>query len=320
MSDTHQKRVMFFGMMVLVTLMATACATSRDSALSQTDEQLLAGKTQGDFKAAVAEGDALWAERLDQSRLEGAIARWEAASDISTEGLSEEERRAELYDLQLKLTRGYYFMADAHLRLSGDAEEDDALKEKMKVFFNKGVSASEKALAIYSPEFGKAVRHDTPWPEAIKLLDKGGAPALYWYATNMGKWALLEGLGTILSHKDNIKAIMDMIESKDPSYYYGGAFRYFGAYYAKLPSFAGRDMDKSKSYFEKSIDKAPTYLATYVLKAELYATGVEDRDEFKKQIDFVLAFDLDSAPDIRPENEFEQRKARVLLGKMDDLF
>jgi hypothetical protein len=57
-----------------------------------------------------------------------------------------------------------------------------------------------------------------------------------------------------------------------------------------------------------------------VLYAELYATGVEDKEDFKKKIDFVLNFDLGSAPDLRPENTFEQRKARILLGKMDDLF
>ena len=44
------------------------------------------------------------------------------------------------------------------------------------------------------------------------------------------------------------------------------------------------------------------------------------RKQLKKKIDFVLNFDLGSAPDLRPENTFEQRKARILLGKMDDLF
>jgi hypothetical protein len=293
---------------------------SRDSALAKTDEQLLTGKAAGDFEKTVAEADALWADRMDQSNVEAALVKWEEAAGIATQNLSEDERRDALFNIHVSLTRGYYFLADTHLRLSGDVEEDDALKEKMKNTFNKGVTASEKAVAIYSPEFSKAIRNDTAFPEAIKLLDKGAIPALYWYSTNLGKWALIEGLATILSHKDNIKAIMDKIESENPEFYHGGAFRYFGAYWSKLPSFAGRDMDKSKAYFQKSIERAPNYLATYVLYAELYATGVEDKDDFQKKIDFVLKFNLDSAPDVRAENEFEQRKARVLLGKMDDLF
>ncbi len=306
--------------MMVAMLLASGCATSRDSALSQTDEQLLAGKAQGDFLNAIAEGDALWAERIDQGKLEGAIGKWEAAVEISAEGMSQEDRRKALYETFVKLTRAYYFLADAHQRMSGDSAEDDALKEKMKVTFNKGVTNAEKAMAIYSPEFGKAIRHDTPWPEAIKLLDKGAVPALYWYATNMGKWALLEGIATILSHKDNIKAIMDQVEAQDPTFFYGGSYRYFGAYYAKLPSFAGRDMDKSKLYFDKSIADSPNYLATHVLYAELYATGVEDKAAFKATLEEVVAFDLSKAPEVEPENAFEQKKARELLSKIDDLF
>ena len=62
------------------------------------------------------------------------------------------------------------------------------------------------------------------------------------------------------------------------------------------------------------------YLATRVLLASMNATKAENAALFKEHLDAVLAFDLDSRPDLKPENAAEQRKARELLEELDVYF
>lgn len=316
MATMHLKRHLVAPLLLLLAFSALACGANRETALVQSDKELLTGTQQGDFQKAVEEGDAAWAERLDRARLNAAISAWERAAAIETPNLSEDERRRALYDLHIKLARAHYLLADGHIRTSAEpGTQDELLMET----YNRGVTAAEKALAIYSPEFAKAIQLEKPMPEAIQLVDKGGVGAMYWYATNVGKWALLVGFAEILSRKDNIKAIMDRVEELDPLYFHGAPYRYFGAYYTKLP-FPGGDLDKSRQYFDKSITASPDYLATRVLMAELLATKAEDKDLYRKQLELVLAFDLTQNPDLLPENTFEQKKAKQLLDAIDDNF
>jgi tetratricopeptide (TPR) repeat protein len=293
-----------------------ACGTSREGTVIDADKVLTA-QAQGDFQKIVAEGDELWKERKDRAKLEQAIAKWEESTTVATPDMSEDQRRKALGDVYQKVSRGYYFLADSHIRTAGG--DPDATDEQMKEVFNKGVLAAEKGLGVYSKEFAQEIRQEKPWPEAIKVLDDGAVPLLYWYATNIGKWALLEGFTEILSRKEDIKAIMDRVEAKDPTYFHGAPMRYFGAYYTKLP-FPGGDLPKSEEYFKKAIAADPNYLATRVLFAENYATKMDNKELYREHLEFVLKFDLSQAPDLLPENHFEQIKAKAMLDKIDDTF
>ncbi len=309
------RRTLIKVVLVGAALSVSACATSRDSSLTNADT-LVKGSTQGDFQKALADADALWEGRIERAKLEQAISAWEAAVKISSDNISADERRLALAETYAKIARAQYFLADAHIRMGEGSE--DAINEQMKMTFEKGVTAAEKSLAVYNPDIAKKMADGDI--EAVNKLDKGAVPSLYWYATNMGKWALLEGFGTILEHKDNIKAVMDFVEKESPLYFHGAPPRYFGAYYAKLPGFAGGDLDKSKSYFEQAMAADADWLSTPVLMAELHAVKSEDKAAFKQLLEQVLAYDLDKKPEYKPENEFEQRKARRMLDKMDSYF
>lgn len=312
------QRIALYGALLALALAGAACGANRESALTQDDAALMKGQAQGDFARVTAEGDALWEKRGDRASLEQALVKWEEATTIATPDLDEDARRKALAEVYTKLTHGYYFLADAHIRFS-EGKDAEAVEEEMKAVFNKGITAAEKGLGVYSKEFAQQVRREAAWPDAIKGLDKGATPMLYWYSSNMGKWALLEGFTEILSRKDDIKATMDLVEAQNGEYFYAAPFRYFGVYYTRLP-FPGGDPPKSKEYFDKAIAVAPGYLANRVLMAENYATKVGDKDLYRKELEAVLAFDLAQAPELEPENRFEQKKARQLLDQIDDNF
>ncbi|RMG96793.1 MAG: hypothetical protein D6705_10340 [Deltaproteobacteria bacterium] len=250
---------------------------------------------------AIARGDAAWAERTSPDAIRKAIAAWEEAAKIQTGNV----------DLLVKLTRAHYFLADGYLR-------DDA--KAYLATMDKGVSWGECAIAASSPEFAKKLEAGAKLHEAVAVVPKEGVPAMYWYASALGKWAKKKGFAVLLGQKDNVKATMDRCLALDPEYYYAGPYRYFGAYYAVAPSFAGGDLNKSREFFEKSLSIEPRYLGTKVLWAQELSVKLQDEDEFERLLNEVLAAPDDIIPELVPETLVEKQKAKELLAQKDELF
>ena len=302
---------------VVVTALATGCAAKRETALKDT-KTLTKATEKGDFEKTLEEADAHWKKRIDINELKKSIDLMEKAAKMDSPGLSADQRTEKLAGLYEKLARAYYFLADSHIRLQ--AKEEGEMDEQMMDVFEKGVTAAEKAIALRDPKFAATVNEDeSKWAEAVEKANPEAIPALYWYSTNLGKWALLEGIATILARKDDIKATMEWIVQNDPKYFYGAPYRYFGVYHTKVP-IGGGNPPKSREAFEKSLQIAPNYLATRVLMAESYAVLVGDRKMFEKLLQDTLAADPAAIPDLVPENTLEQRKAKRLLAREDDLF
>lgn len=251
--------------------------------------------------ALIAKGDEQWAKRTDPAAIRAAVAEWEKAAAVEPKNM----------ELLVRLTRGYYFLADGYLR--GNE------KEYLEIM-DKAVKWGEKAMIAASPEFEAKMREGGKIPEAVKLVPKEGVPAMYWYASALGKWAKMKGFAVLLGQKDNVKATMDRCLELEPTFYYGGPHRYFGAFYAVAPAFAGGDLEKSKVHFNKSLEISPTYVGTKVLWAAELSTKQQDEDTFEALLSEVLAAPDDAIPELTPEIIVEKGKAKELLANQDDLF
>jgi hypothetical protein len=253
-----------------------------------------------DTAAAIAEGDKHWEKRADANEIRAAIASWEKAAAADAKNL----------DVLVKLTRANYFLADGYLR--------DNEKEYLRTM-DLGVKWGEKAMIAASPEFEAKMRSGGKYPEAVKLVPKAGVPAMYWYASSLGKWAKRKGFAVLLGQKDNVKSTMDHVLELDPNYYYGGPHRYFGAFYAIAPAFAGGDLEKSRVHFNKSLEISP-YVGTKVLWAAELAVKEQDEDTFDKLLNEVIATPDDVIPEVKPEIRVAKQKARELLAQKEELF
>lgn len=299
---------------VIVGLFAVGCGTASDyvAPITDIDERLAATET-GDFAALLAEAESHWANRTEQAEVEAAIAAWERALHVETPG----NRRADLYPVLVHLSRAYYLLADGHLRF---AELPRAEREaQMKATYAEGIQYGQLAMSVQNEAWNRALLYETPIPEAVEVMGIDDVPGMYWYSTNMGKWAILDGTPTILAHKDDIAAIMGRIQDLDREFFYAASDRYFGAYYTKVPV-GNPDVERARAHFEMAIDFEPNYFATRVLLADDYARAVQNRDLFVEQLEYVLNGDPDLLPDVAPENRIEQRKARELLDNVDEYF
>jgi hypothetical protein len=219
-----------------------------------------------------------------------------------------------LAEIPLKLTYAYYFMAHVHDRW---VEDEDEAQSKMEAWYLKGMKMGERAIFLQNPDFKKQIEAKKPWEEAVKTVKKEGIGSLYWYATNLGKWSLIQGITTTLGNKNRIKSTMEQVLKLDESYYHGAPHRYFGVYEAKIP---GGSIEASGKSFDKAIELSPDYLDTHVLKAEFFASKTQNEELFVSLLEKVQEADAKKIPELEVENLNAQRIAAQLLENIEDFF
>jgi tetratricopeptide (TPR) repeat protein len=242
----------------------------------------------------------LFNQRQDQSKLQEAIQLME------THLASEKD-----YELAVLLSRSYYFLAEF-------AEDNN---QRLEVY-DKGVKAGEAALQLI-PEYTAAFTKMKKEEDAIKMVPKENIDAVYWTAANLARWGKYTSFTKKISSKARVRYLWDRVTELDPSYFYGGSYRFFGGYFALVPTITGeQDPAKSKENFDKALEIAPEYLDTKVLMAEAYCTHskIKDKDMFRKLLNDVISADLNAHPAIYAENLNAQKKAKKLLEDEKNLF
>lgn len=302
MKKTTQKLV--YAWLVLGTATLSACA-GRTAVWERDQKQATqegVGAASDELATLEAAAKALWADRLQQDKAEAAV-----------KAMAELAKKAPTADNFVSLSRAHYFLADSHYSL--DKRTDDMLRH-----YEQGLEAGEQALVLSSPAFAQKMKDGAKVEEAIKVVEKGSVPAIYWYAVNLGKWAKAQGLTKMLFYKDKIRAYMTQCLALDENYFHGAPLRYFGSFYAVAPSYAGGDLKKSEESFNKSLLVEPNYLATKVLMAENLAPKKQDRVLFDKLLKEVQAADVNALPELIPEQTQEKKKAEKLAAQAEDLF
>lgn len=254
-------------------------------------------------QAAVAAGDAAFAMREDRAQLELSIAKYEEAIKLKDDD----------HVTYGKLARACYLLADGWLFF-----EKDTKAELFLATYEKGYTYAQRGMAAISPEVEQRLAAGVDLKDAVSLLNKDAIDLLYWHATNLGKWGNAQDITVVLTYKDRIYTIMEMVLRLDPNYFYGAADRYFGAYYAIAPSFAGGDLDKSWQHFQATMKIAPNYVSTWNLIAEFYAPKRKDGALFDEMTAKVLAAPDDIIPELKAETMVEKRKAQALIKRKND--
>ncbi len=251
------------------------------------------------FDLLVSDADDLWTERVQPGQLAKALELYQHAHDKDPS-----DRK-----VLIRLTRGWYFHGDSHTT-------DKATKI---IRWEKAIGFGKKCIALNS-DFADRIAAGEKAKDAVAAATADDVPCLYWTASAIGKWGKIQGIAKTLGNLPTVKAYVGRAEELNPAYFHYGPYRYWGVYYAVIPSFAGQDLEKSASYFEQSIAGAPDYLATRALRAENLAVKTEDVSMFMGDLQFVLDFDVTTVAKLEPENTLEKFKAKILVGKRDELF
>ena len=209
------RRFLLAGAILLSAQTLTACGGAGPSTLVENIDSRLMVSAEGDFQALLEAGDAHWANRLDLSELQAAIASWETALTVPTpEG---EPRTTALYPALWRLARAHYWHGHAFIRFDvmNDVEGADAA---LLAAYEQGVEYASLALAANNSEWTRLLQLQTPVEDAIPVLTPNDVDAMYWYASNLGRYGLVRGITTVLARVGDIRTMMEYVQTYDPTY------------------------------------------------------------------------------------------------------
>ncbi|MBW1899524.1 MAG: hypothetical protein JRI61_10755 [Deltaproteobacteria bacterium] len=282
---------------LLVVVSLSGCGAKRESAYLEVDTTKAVDKAKVD--ELIKKAEAFYEKRAEARSMKEAIKNYEKALELDPANR----------DVLQKLTIACYWYAAGHL----------TDKDVQCEYYNKGAQYGERGMALNSAFKARVAAGEKDY-ECLDALGKEDIPSVYWVFGNLGRWSSLKGFTTILKNKNKLKAIADWVTYTDENYYYGGGHRVLGTYYAKAPSFAGGDMNKSKIHFEKALKISDDYIGTKVLMAEFYAYKKQDKELFVQLLTDAVNKDVNAIPGLEFEMAVDKRKAKDLLEKVDDKF
>lgn len=214
-------------------------------------------------------------------------------------------------DLSLQLSRAYHFQA---YYIETDPYLSDSLFLRGAATAYAVLEKSSSYQQMYHEVQGDSMAKII---QAVAVVEMEYVEALYWWAANMGRYLSSKSVRKRLEYSELIESVMHRVLSLKPDYFYGGPYRYFGAFYARLP---GVELKRSDDYFQKAIKSHPDYLGTYVLRSRFLHTKAGDREKFRQDLQVVINADPTLIPEVMPENVYEQKLAQILLKQEDSFF
>jgi predicted anti-sigma-YlaC factor YlaD len=228
--------------------------------------------------------------------------------------------------LAVALTRtttsyGVAFIAEDADRVEDkDVEAGRVLRTRAKRMFLRARRYGFDAMELALPG-SRAILTGSDRDKREALLaraTKKDVPAIYWLAAAWGE--------AIANAKDDMQlvgdlpvvaALMKRALALDESWDEGSIHEFFITYDAAQ----GDGKAAAKKHFERALELSHNKkLSPYVSYAEAVCVDAQDKKEFVRLLDKVLAFDVDSDPDHRLVNMIAQRRARWLMSRIQDLF
>jgi predicted anti-sigma-YlaC factor YlaD len=202
-----------------------------------------------------------------------------------------------------------------------DAEEKDYLLARAKNLYLRGRDILFVDLERRNPSIRRQLK-DRKYREAMAPFGKKDVDLLYWTALGwLAAYSVNPFDMTLGQTVPQTRAMIERVEALEPGYGHGSLDSFYVGYYGSLPDYLGGDAAKAREHFAKAqalAGKADT--SSLLALATTVCVKEQNAAEYKKLLGQVLAFDPDSSPENRLVNILNQRKARWLLGHIDDFF
>jgi hypothetical protein len=219
---------------------------------------------------------------------------------------------------------GFAFVqTDADLHdLDGKLDTARAERERARKFYLRAREYGLRGLDVRQERLGARLRAGGAEARAaLEKAGKGEVPLLYWTAA---AWALSiaanKGDMGAVSELPTPVAMMERALALDESWGDGSIHEFFVTYDATRSVQEGGGPDRVKAHLDRvmalSMNKK---LGPRVSFAEGVLVQRQDRDEFVRVLQEVVAADPGAEPRYRLANLIAQRRAKALLAHVDDL-
>ena len=176
-----------------------------------------------------------------------------------------------------------------------------------------------RGLELEAPGLRDALRRDPK--AALARMKQKQVPMLYWTATAWaGALALKVNDSELSADQPVVEALARRALELEPCWGLGSIHEFFVSW-ESAHSTVGGSLDKAKQHYEADLACAQGKRAfPYVTFAESVSVAKQDKAQFKELLEKALAFDVSRKDDQRLANLLAQKRARLQLGRVDELF
>jgi predicted anti-sigma-YlaC factor YlaD len=229
--------------------------------------------------------------------------------------------------LRLRTGSLYIMYANAFVQTPADMtprrelETKDFLLARAKNLYLRGRDILFVALEKKNPRIRQQLK-DRKYAEAMAPFGKEDVELLYWTALGWVAAFSVDPFDMTLGQTvPQTRVMIEKVAALEPGYGKGALDAFYVSYYGSLPDYLGGDLAKARDHFARAQAVAgKTDTSSLIALATTVSVKEQNAVEFKKLLGQVLEFDPDSSPSTRLVNILNQRKARWLLGHIDDFF
>ncbi len=246
----------------------------------------------------LAEGDLRWPDRGDPAALAAAKEAWSAALAIDSASRAALGRLAHTAWIE-----------------GWTADEESAAT----LWFTEAEALAARCLDADPHAVGARAR-GLDLKEQLALVEPDTLVCVYWGARALEdrSWGRSVSLG--MRAAPEVESAMAEVGRRLPAIDAHGPTRWEGAHFARLPSFAGRDILRSEAAFSRAVQLSPGVLEVMLLRAAHLAPARGDGAAFDRDLAAIATAEPGSAPDAAPENRRVQALAVQLAADRATLF
>lgn len=215
---------------------------------------------------------------------------------------------------------GYAFIQqEADFVEAQDLDKATAMRARAKRLYLRAVDYGLRGLAVDLPGFAERVVADPD--AALAKTRREHIPLLNWTGLAWAAAFAVDVTDSELSIRQSVfEKMMRRALAMDERWEKGSLHDFFISWEAGQAS-AGGSMARARQHFARAVElSGGTRVSPYVSLAESVAIAENNKQEFETALKQALAIDVNKAPDSRLANVLSQRRAKWLLGRIEDLF
>jgi predicted anti-sigma-YlaC factor YlaD len=156
---------------------------------------------------------------------------------------------------------------------------------------------------------------------AVTVFDATDVDTMYWLA---GSWGLAIASGldqpALVADYPAVREVIQRALKLDEDYN-RGALHVAGITIESMPAEMGSSVERAREHFARAVELSRGVDASpYVTFASSISVETQDRAEFEELLNSALMIDPDEEPSLKLLNLILQKRARHLLGLVDELF
>ena len=201
-----------------------------------------------------------------------------------------------------------------------DPQQARELRLRAKRLYLRGRDYAVRAVRLRVPDWEQRLRAD---PEsALAPLRVKEVPELYWAAVALS--------AAISADKQDMDLVADlhlvepMIQRAlqlDEDFDDGAIHQFLISFEAGRSAAQGGSAERARTHFKRAMELAQgQQVSPLVSFAESVSVSTQNRQEFETLLQQALSFDVEKAPSYRLANLVAQKRARLLLSRINDLF